>query len=410
MQAMADLGRNWVTDRDCKIIERSLELLKRAKAFHAPTRAFYFVRSEYHRRQGNTESAAIDAKRHQDAPAKTAWDYYLPGHTASSRDRQEAIRAFRAALALQPNHYNALFFLAEVFKTDEIDRIPEAIQLFTACIALRPDQSVAAYRNRAGCYQKLGQRKDAEADFTAAIATAKSEVDRNDSYLARRAFYKAVGQQEKARADEEQIIKISEEAVEMIKAKYGPDDVTGIYSLSIRYMQIGRPAKAIPLSDQLFEKRNARLGPEHPDTLQSMVNVANVYRLAGHVEVAIARYERAFAESKSKLGSGHRVTFDSMNGLAKVYAKADRLEDAIQLREQLVTGRKEKTGLHHSETINSMIQLASLYEQTGRMKDAIALHYELMSNRKAKLGADHPDTLNSMSEGIRASWPAARRN
>src|SRR5262249_30009340 len=99
------------------------------------------------------------------AAAQTAWDYYLPGHTAGwGGDLDEAIRSYRAALALQPDHYNSLFFLAYSFNSNKITRLPEAVAYFTACIALRPTDPLA-YNNRGICYLNLGQLDDAIADF-----------------------------------------------------------------------------------------------------------------------------------------------------------------------------------------------------------------------------------------------------
>jgi len=161
--SLADNRVRW--GEDLKSVERSMDLLRRAEAFHSPTRAFYFVRSECHRRLKNTSAADEDLKRFKAAEAKTAWDYFLPGHTAGWKgDLDEAIRSYRAALALQPSHYNSLFFLALRFNTDKVNRRPEAIQLFTGCIALRPDDCLA-YRNRGACYFELGQLDEAISDF-----------------------------------------------------------------------------------------------------------------------------------------------------------------------------------------------------------------------------------------------------
>jgi tetratricopeptide (TPR) repeat protein len=158
--------------------ERVLELLRKAEEFHEPTRAFYFVRAECRRLLGDAAGAAEDLTAYRETPGATAWDYYLPGHTVSwSGDLDEAIRAYRKALAIQPDHYLSLFFLAERFATNKINRRPEAIQLFTGCIALRRNH-VAAYYRRAECHFKLGYLADAEADYTAGIAAATTDNDR----------------------------------------------------------------------------------------------------------------------------------------------------------------------------------------------------------------------------------------
>jgi tetratricopeptide (TPR) repeat protein len=166
--SMADSYVRWWYGEP-KSAERSLGLLQRAEAFHQPTRAFYFVRATCRHAQGDAAAAAEDEKQFKAATALTAWDYFLPGHTAGWHgDLDQAIRSYQAALRLQPDHFDSLFFLAMRLATDKINRRPEAIQLFTACIALRPDHSVA-YINRGACYRNLGQWDDAIADCREAI-------------------------------------------------------------------------------------------------------------------------------------------------------------------------------------------------------------------------------------------------
>src|SRR5262249_39910096 len=138
--SLADFYVRWRYDEP-ESAERSLDLLQCAQAFHQPTRAFYFVRARCRRAQGDTAAAAGDEKQFKAAPARTAWDYFLPGHTAGWRgDLDEAIRSYQAALNLQPNHYNSLFFLAG--RLSRINRHAEAIGYQRACVALRPDHAL----------------------------------------------------------------------------------------------------------------------------------------------------------------------------------------------------------------------------------------------------------------------------
>src|SRR5262249_47973153 len=157
------------------------------------TRAFYFVRSVGHRSQGNSAAEEEDVKRFKATAAQTAWDYFLPGHSAGwAGDVEEAIRSHRAALTLQPNHYPSPFFPSEPFNTGTTNRRPEALWLYTACIALRPDH-VLPYLNHAGCHEKLGQMDEAETDYTAAINVAADEKERIAAYDHRCRFYHRLG-------------------------------------------------------------------------------------------------------------------------------------------------------------------------------------------------------------------------
>jgi serine/threonine protein kinase len=156
----------------------SLQLLDRAARLQEPTRAFYFVRSECYRRQGNEEAATADLKRCDATPAATAYDDFLPGRTAEVRGNdEEAIRYYEAALRIQPDHYDSLFFLDICLARS--GRMAESIRVYSTCIALRPD-SILLYRNRACTYCNLGQHAAAAADYAAMIRVARNDAQRVD--------------------------------------------------------------------------------------------------------------------------------------------------------------------------------------------------------------------------------------
>jgi tetratricopeptide (TPR) repeat protein len=176
--SLADFGVRWQGLRkDPGAAARSLDLLDRAQAFHQPTRAFYFVRGQCRQLQGNTAAAAEDEKRFKAAAAQTAWDYYLPGFCWGSllRPADEDIRSYHAALALQPNHYNSLFFLG--LRLSISNRQAEAIGYFTACIALRPGHDLA-YCYRAFCHSDLGHTDAAISDLEKALPLATKDSQR----------------------------------------------------------------------------------------------------------------------------------------------------------------------------------------------------------------------------------------
>jgi serine/threonine protein kinase/tetratricopeptide (TPR) repeat protein len=394
--SLADVGLRWAPGYP-ETAQRSVDLLRRAEALQAPTRAFYFVRSECHRLRGNTAAAAEDVKRFRETLARTALDHYLPGHSAGwYGDYQEAVRAYRAALDLQPNHYNALYFLAQRLCEGEIKRLPEAIQLNAACSALRPEH-ILPYTNRADGYHKLGQLEEAETAYAVAIASAKSEADRAWSYALRLKFYKALGRTEKAREDEKRAIALYEQVLAKPIVKHDRESLSAMNNLAILYCDAGRLLEGMALHQQTLEKRKATLGPDDPCTLQSMHSLAYNYREAGRLPEAIALYEEMFDRTKAKLGPDHPDTLINLHNLAEAHGKAGRLQKAIDLHEQALEVRKVKRGLDHVDTLKSMNQLAGAYRKAGRLQEAIELSKQIQEKRKATLGPDHADTLQAMS-------------
>jgi tetratricopeptide (TPR) repeat protein len=186
--------------------------LRRAEAFHKPTRALFFVRAECRRLLGDPAGAAEDLKTYRGMAGATAWDYFLPGHTAGARGEvDEAIRSYREALRVQPDHFNSLFFLAHYLHVQKHEYL-EAAGFYTACIAFRPrperntgwddfDGAPGCYRRRAECYWKLGRMDAAEADYTSAISAVTGPLKLN-GYEARLDFYRATAHPEKVREEE----------------------------------------------------------------------------------------------------------------------------------------------------------------------------------------------------------------
>jgi tetratricopeptide (TPR) repeat protein len=351
--SLADYEVRWNTPDHPRSAPRSLDLLRRAQTFHEPTRAFYFVRSESHRVQGNTAAAEEDKKQFKVAVARTAWDYFLPGHTASwNGDLEEGIRSYRKALRVQPNHYNSLYFLACRLASDKINRYPEAVQLFTACLALQPNNT-NAYHHRAQCHQKLGQLEDAEADYSAAITAADTEWDEQppliDAYKLRRKFYEEMGCSEKARQDQAQLIELAE---------------------------------------QWREKQNAKLGPDHPDTLLSMNNLACAYLDAGRLAEAIALHEQTLKRAKAKLGPDHPHTLISENNLAIAYHEVGKLDQADRLWRDLLERQRKNSGPKSADTAAALAWLGDNLLKQQRYAEAESLLRECLAIREQKLPDD----------------------
>jgi tetratricopeptide (TPR) repeat protein len=323
--------------------------LRRAEAFHKSTRAFYFVRSECYRLQGNDAEAAADKTRFQDTVGLTAWDYFLPGHTAGwNGDLKEAIRSYRKALLVQPSHTNSLYFQAECLASDKIKSYREAIHLFTGYIALEPDPNWA-YVQRAECYLKLGHLEDAVDDYIALVETATNADDRIEDYRFRHEFYEALGDTERARQDLAQIIQLLERWLE--NAKTAP-----------------------------------KLGPDHPDTLRNMNNLAVAYHDAGCLKEAITLHKEVLEKRKAKLGLDHPDTLESMNNLACAYQNVGQLEEAIRLYGQTLERKMAKLGPDHPDTLTSMLNLANAYQDAGKLDQTDRLLCDFLQRRRKTVG------------------------
>jgi tetratricopeptide (TPR) repeat protein len=145
---------------------------------------------------------------------------------------------------------------------------------------------------------------------------------------------------------------------------------------------------------QLFAEHR---GPDHPDTLKSMNNLANSYYALGRHTDSLKLRQETLALCKAKLGVDHADTLACMGGLATSYHAVGRHADALQLRQETLALYEAKLGPDHPDTLAGMSSLANSYHALGRYDDAFKLRQEMLSLYKAKLGPDQPDTLKIMN-------------
>jgi eukaryotic-like serine/threonine-protein kinase len=175
-----------------------------------------------------------------------------------------------------------------------------------------------------------------------------------------------------------------------------PDTLSTMNQLARSYRALGRNADALKLYEETLALRKVRLGPEHPDTLRSMAGVAtSYYDLGRHIE-ALKLNEEALALRKATLGPDHPDTLTSMNNLAGSYYALGRHAELLKLNEETLALRKAKLGPDHPDTLSSMNNLAISYNDLGRYADALKLFEETLALQKAKMGPDHPETWRTM--------------
>ena len=76
------------------------------------------------------------------------------------------------------------------------------------------------------------------------------------------------------------------------------------------------------------------LGDTHPDTLETLGNLAYTYQAAGRLDEAIPLLESALADCERVLGDAHPDTLTSRNNLANAYRDAGRLAESEMLRKR----------------------------------------------------------------------------
>lgn len=176
-----------------------------------------------------------------------------------------------------------------------------------------------------------------------------------------------------------------------------PDTIASVISLAEAYHLAGRQKEALPLCEEALKLRRATLGPKHPDTLHSMSHLAVAYVLAGDIDRALKLQEETLNTRRAELGRDHVDTIASMGYLAGTFAAAGRQADAIRLHEETLQLRKAKLGPDHPDTLSTMSSLAIAYARAGRHPDSLRLSEDALRIKQVRLGPDHPATIHSIN-------------
>jgi tetratricopeptide (TPR) repeat protein len=160
---------------------------------------------------------------------------------------------------------------------------------------------------------------------------------------------------------------------------------------------MGQYNKASELCSVALQVRESTLGPEHPNTLQSLNDMGVFLGFQGqHSEANVVR-RRALEARNRVLGEHHPDTLESINGLALTFSSQGQYKEAEELQVKVLQRRKKMLGEEHPETLRSMTNLAMTYIHQGRYKDSEEIQADALQKSRKVLGEEHPETLRSMT-------------
>ncbi len=164
-------------------------------------------------------------------------------------------------------------------------------------------------------------------------------------------------------------------------------------TLGLSLLGLGHPEKAIALLIQARQTFAVHEGPDHPDTLLTMNQLATGYRKSGKLDLALPLLEETLKLRKARLGPDHPSTLQSMNNLGLGYFEGRKLDLALPLFEETLKLAKARLSPDHTTTLATINNLASGYQAAEKLDLAMPLFEEALKLIMAKLGPDHPSTL-----------------
>jgi len=126
------------------------------------------------------------------------------------------------------------------------------------------------------------------------------------------------------------------------------------------------------------------LGPEHPDTLISMNDLANVYRDEGQYAQAEVLYSQTLEKRRRVLGPEHPDTLEVLADLASLYQRQGKYAFAETHAVQALAGRRHSLGSEQTATMAAAADLALAYLSRGKFDESEPLAREAVKFDRKK--------------------------
>jgi tetratricopeptide (TPR) repeat protein len=162
---------------------------------------------------------------------------------------------------------------------------------------------------------------------------------------------------------------------------------------------LGRAAypQALPLLRDALAIHEKAFGPEHPDTAESLNNLATLLLDQGDFAGAQPLFERALAIREKTLGPEHLHMVTNLNNLAALLAAQGDFAGARPLVERALAICEKTLGPEHPDTAQTLSNLGGLLEHQGDFAGARPLLERALALREKALGLEHPDTAQALN-------------
>ncbi|KAL2843764.1 hypothetical protein BJX68DRAFT_152922 [Aspergillus pseudodeflectus] len=169
--------------------------------------------------------------------------------------------------------------------------------------------------------------------------------------------------------------------------------------------------KAEQLGLYVLEKRKEFLGTEHADTLDSMNQLAGLYKKQEKWDKAMPLYQQLLDMQKQGLSARDDTALSGMKHLAATFSALGDLKKAEEAQFQALRAAQHMLGPDHEDTLFIMNQLATTYLCQGRHVEARVLANKVLdeTRKNSKLG-HHLVTSSSVlaaSYEIQRKWEQA---
>ena len=166
------------------------------------------------------------------------------------------------------------------------------------------------------------------------------------------------------------------------------DTMGGVYS------RLGLPKPAVPLVEEALEVRQRELGPGHPDTVASRIELGQLYWLAGRYPEAQVALEEALADRQRAFGPEAPEVAEVLDHLGSVYSTQAFWDQAQEAFTQALAIREVVFGTESPEAAASLDDLGVMLLDRGETAEAVSYLRRALAIRERVLGPEHPEVAS----------------
>lgn len=197
--------------------------------------------------------------------------------------------------------------------------------------------------------------------------------------------------------DDEELDKKSGQDYQDMQQRIGVEEKSDSLILGQWCADPGKYEEAEKSYREALEQREKALGPEHPDTLASMSDMARLLLGQRKNEEAEQMYRKILEIREKAPVQDGRETWVSMTRLGIALYNQGKYTECERIDREVLELRKRALGREHPDTLNSMSNLAVTLQELGKLEEAEKLGVEVTETRKQTLGPTDPDMLTNMS-------------
>jgi len=177
-----------------------------------------------------------------------------------------------------------------------------------------------------------------------------------------------------------------------------PDTAQSLANLALIYRKQGKYTEAEPLHQRALMICEQVLGPEHPDTVRTLITLAGLYWVQGKFAKAEPMLQRTLAIREQALGPEHPDTAAILNDLALFYRSQGKYTEAEPLYQRALAICEQVLGPEHPDTARNLNDLAWLYRSQGKYTEAESLYRQSLAICEHVFGPEHPDVARNLND------------